>query len=310
MTAPPHRLVVGPTEAGLRLDQLLAARTPLSRRAARALITAGAVACNGQAVRIQSRAVAPFDVVDLSADLTEVAPFPFPSPSFLLETGWLVIADKPAGVLTQAAEVDDGSVPFDLRVAMELARRHGRPTYCRLVHRLDRVTSGVVLFAARAEAHRPLTRAWAGDRVVRTYLAVVEGQPDFATTEVAEPIGRDPDHRWRFRCQHEGQSARTLVRVLHSDPLVSVVLCRLVTGRTHQVRVHLAHLGLPVLGDRLYGAGPHPAAPRPLLHALAIRLPDPGGRGEVEAVAPLPGDVASVLPPGIAEAALAALDDR
>jgi RluA family pseudouridine synthase len=272
VTAPSRRVVVAPAETGLRLDQLLAARTPLSRRAARTLISSGAITCNGQPVRIQSRTVSPFDVIDLAphspalnsqltthnSELAPILPYPFPPPSFLLETGWLVVADKPAGVLTQPAEVDDGSVPFDLRVAMELARRRGRPSYCRVVHRLDRVTSGVVLFAACAEAHRPLVRAWAGDRVVRSYLAVVAGRPDFATIEVDEAIARDPDHRWRFRCHAEGLSARTLVRVLHSDPEVSVVLCRLVTGRTHQVRLHLAHLGLLVLGDRLYGAGPTP----------------------------------------------------
>ena len=141
-------------------------------------------------------------------------------------------------------------------------------------------------------------RSWAAGDVERSYLAVVEGVPAEPTAELDRSIARDPDHVWRFRVDAAGRPARTEVEVAADigDGL-AVVRCRLRTGRTHQVRVHLADAGHPVLGDRLYGSRRAAEAPRPLLHAELIALPHPSDRSPLRIVAGVPDDMARYVPP-------------
>lgn len=294
------RLVVTPDLDGLRLDQFLAAATDLSRRRARALTGDGAVQRNGEATRVLSRTVSTGDVVDVSlpAGQLGVPERPqLPAVELLVEDDWLAVAAKPPGVLSQPAEHRrPGELAMDERMLLHLAARDGRRPFLRLVHRLDRVTSGTLLFARREAALGPLARAWREHRVVRVYLAVVEGRLPESEVTIAEPIERDPHHAWRFRVGSKGRPARTEARLLaeHADG-TSLVICRLVTGRTHQVRVHLAAVGTPVLGDRLYGAAGR-RAERPLLHAAALALPHPKDGSRVEVAAPVPPDLAAFLP--------------
>ncbi len=264
------RLVVFPRHRGLRLDQFLAEATALSRRRARVLAGAGLVWRNGTAARILSRRVVPGDIVDVlrPPEELEVPPRPvLPPVDILWQDRWLVLADKPAGVLSQPAEGQKpDELAFDQRMLLHLAVGEGRRPELHLVHRLDRVTSGVLLFTRHHEAAAPVQRAWSQGKVQRLYLAVVEGVPPFDEMVVDEPIARDPGHAWRFKVSHEGRSAVPRVRVLARLSGISVVACSLVTGRTHQVRVHMASLGHPVLGDGLDGGRAAPA-PRPPLPA-------------------------------------------
>jgi 23S rRNA pseudouridine1911/1915/1917 synthase len=284
--SPPLRLVVPPTAAGLRLDQALAALTPLSRRRARGLISAGGVGRDGQATRNQSRPVEAGTVLELTGEAREAAsesgwlPPPAPEVVIVYEDGSLLAVDKPFGVLSQPAEERaEGELAMDERVLLALALRDGRQPFLRLVHRLDRVTSGLLLFARAPEALAPLAEAWRSGRVERRYLAIVDGEPQWDQRTVEAPIARAEDGSWRFEVPgplavDPGKPAATEVRVLARAEGRTRVECTLVTGRTHQVRVHLAHLGHPVSGDRLYGGSGNRHG-RPLLHATQLVVPHP-----------------------------------
>ena len=313
------RLVVEPRHAGLRLDQLLAAAGGLSRRRARALIAGGAVRRNGEATRVQGREVAAWDVVDVAlppavsaepgsasaalatgnaAETGAALPAPLPPASpppplpVLFHDGWLLALDKPPGVLSQPAERRvAGELAMDERAALRLAWEQGSPPFLRLVHRLDRGTSGVLLFARSAPALPRLAAAWGRGAVERRYVALVEGVPAASPQRVTAPIARAPGGGWRFVVADHGRSAATDVEVVQAGAGHALVCCRLTTGRTHQVRVHLAHLGHPVVGDRLYGSLTEAA--RPLLHAAAVRLPHPDDGRELLLEAPVPPDLAA-----------------
>jgi len=303
-TPPAVRLVAPPEQDGARIDQFLAAATALSRRACRSLVAAGAVLRNGEVLRVQSRTVVPGDVIDVlrPADELGVPARPsLPLPVILFEDAWLLVVDKPAWVLSQPAETaDEGELAIEQQLLLALAAREGRRPFLRLVHRLDRATSGAVLFARKEQALPRLAASWRSGEVDRRYLAVVAGDPELDQLEVDRPIGRDRAHRWRFQVDPAGRPARTTIRVLVRHAAgTALVECRLLTGRTHQVRVHLAAVGLPVVGDRLYGAPPRPAAARPLLHAAGLELPHPGDGRRLRIESPPPADFAPYLEAGV-----------
>ena len=298
------RWVVWPDQDGLRLDQVVAAATGLSRRQARTLIAAGRVRRNGEGIRVQARQVATGDVLEVVGALAGLAsdradPLPVP---LLFEDRWLVVADKPGGRLSQP-QGGSCELAFDEQLLLALALRDGQRPFLRLVHRLDRLTSGALLFARHPAALRPLAAAWRDGRVERVYHALVEGHPTADRPEITQPVGRDPGHAWRFRLDERGRSARTAVSILHRGTEGSrrwaLVECRLATGRTHQVRVHLAAVGHPVVGDRLYGA--RQPAVRPLLHASRLVLPHPQTCERLRVVSPLPPELAVMLPAELVE---------
>jgi 23S rRNA pseudouridine1911/1915/1917 synthase len=302
--APVHRAVVWPDEDGLRLDQALAVATGLSRRQARLLIAAGRVLRNAEMVRVQARPVASGDVVEVVGEVAGLAP-PRRAPppvAVLFEDDWLVVADKPAGVLSQPRG-GSHELALDQRLLLALALRSGRRPFLRLVHRLDRLTSGALLLARRPESLKPLAAAWRDGRVERAYHALVEGHPPADHQAIALPIGRDPGHAWRFRVDEGGRPARTEVSVLHRARSEgrdwTLVECLLSSGRTHQVRVHLAAAGHPVVGDRLYGS--RRPATRPLLHASRLTLPHPATGERLRVVSPLAADLGAMLPAGLVE---------
>jgi len=299
-TSPRRRIVVQREHAGLRLDQFLAAVTGLSRRHCRRLATDGLVLRNGAVARVLSRPVELGDVTDIfSPDIDPaIERMAVPSVRVLYEDHWMIAVDKPPGMLSQPADSSVGpEQALDEVVLLQLAHDQGRRPYLRMIHRLDRNTSGIVVFVRNKNASAPLTRAWRTGLVERLYLAVVEARTQFKKTEISVPILRDPSHKWRFQAADSGRQAVTQVRAISSGSAHSVVLCRLMTGRTHQVRVHLAHIGHPVVGDCLYGARPAVDTPRTLLHAWAVALPHPEDGQRREIVAPIPDDVSELCSP-------------
>jgi 23S rRNA pseudouridine1911/1915/1917 synthase len=293
------RLLVEPQQDGLRLDQYLAAASLLSRRQARTLIEQGMVWRNGTALRVQSRQLSTGDVIDVLRPGSELGCPARPEVTqvrLLHEDSWLAVADKPAGVLSQPAGGRSTELALDQQMLLFLAARNGRKPYLRLVHRLDRQTSGTALFALHSAALPPLTRSWQQGKVARIYVAPVQGNPDLDDYELTGSISRDSSHSWRFRVSPGGKPARTRVRVLSRLPDdITIVACALETGRTHQVRVHLADAGLPVLGDRLYGCPPVPGVQRPLLHAALMALPHPRSGAHIEVFSEPPADIAPFL---------------
>jgi RluA family pseudouridine synthase len=280
------------------------------------LIAAGAVRRNGEVVRVQGRQLGALDVVELAADMVPsasgaaedaaVAPTPAHAPTqapaalpVLFHDSWLLAVDKPAGVLSQPAERRlPGDLAMDELAALRLAWEEGAPPFLRLVHRLDRGTSGVLLFARSPVALPRLAASWSSGAVKRRYLALVEGDPAADQQRVDAPIARAPGGGWRFLVADGGRPAATDVEVLRRGGGMALVACRLTTGRTHQVRVHLAHLGHPVVGDRLYGS--RQEAARPLLHAAEIRLPHPADGRTLGIEAPLPADLAAAVEAAVA----------
>jgi 23S rRNA pseudouridine1911/1915/1917 synthase len=293
------RLVAFPEHDGLRLDQLLAASTSLSRRAARKVISAGSVARNGRPTRVLGRQVEWGDVIDIliaPSELEIPARPKLPEIAVLHDDSWLLAVDKPAGMLSQPSSKPDRELALDQLATLRLALDRGERSYLRMVHRLDRLTSGVTLFASNPQAHGPLVRSWSDGAVERWYLAVVEGAPEGDSVLIDRPIGRDPGHDWRFRVADGGREARTEIRVRsRHDSGLTVVECRLLTGRTHQVRVHLADWGHPVLGDRLYGSRLADRTGRPLLHASALDLPHPKDGSRIRIEAPVPTDMSAYV---------------
>jgi 23S rRNA pseudouridine1911/1915/1917 synthase len=293
--------VVFPDHEGSRIDIYLAAVTDLSRRAARRLLAGGEVWHNGRPVRVQSRTLKTGDVVDVLRPASELGIGDSPAvahPTVLHLDSWLIAAAKPAGMLSATAEkMRPGELAFDQQLLLSRAAEEGKRPFLRMVHRLDRTTSGAILFARTREALAPLTAAWAERRVKRTYLAIVEGHPTFERTTIDQPIARDRSHAWRFSIEPGGKPATTearLVSLLESG--LSVVECRLITGRTHQVRLHLSSIGHPVVGDRLYGSTRADEVERALLHAASITLPHPRSRKNLHIVCPPPDDMSAFLP--------------
>jgi RluA family pseudouridine synthase len=220
----------------MRLDQAVAARFPdLSRRKARELIAAGRVLVNQRPVRVASRFVADSDQLAVAGDLPAIE---------ILASGddWLAV-NKPVGVPVQPTR-DRATLSLE-----EMLRVEHREIF--LVHRLDTPTSGVVLFARTREAAARFSELFAGGAMRKTYLAVIAGTIEGETT-IDSPI--------------DGKPALTIVRAPESGRAHTVEV-EIKTGRTHQIRIHLASIGHPVAGDRRYGG---PPAPRLMLHAWKL----------------------------------------
>jgi 23S rRNA pseudouridine1911/1915/1917 synthase len=290
------RYLVLPESAGKRLDQALASASSLSRHAARALIQGGGLWVNARPVRVQSRLVHVGDVLDVLAEGQALSPpeaLPPPLP-ILHEDGWLVAVDKPPGAASQPPQRRaPGELTAHERALVQLAAREGRRVDLLLFHRLDRLTTGVLVFARQHEAARELTKTWSSGSAQKRYLAVVRGDVGEGTRMLEGAIAPDPLVPGRFRVTRRGKPARTEVRRLARLGDLSLLEVKPLTGRTHQVRVHLAQAGCPVAGDTLYGGGG--GVPRPFLHAWRLSLPHPHTGKPLRLEAPVPADMRALL---------------
>jgi 23S rRNA pseudouridine1911/1915/1917 synthase len=311
---PGPALVVAPAEAGLRLDAWLARRLPaLSRSRIRALIDAGHVSLDGSRPRASTHVKAGQAATLALPAPAPAAPVPENIPLRVVhEDASLLVVDKPAGLVVHpGAGHASGTLVNALLAGVRDLSGIGGVLRPGIVHRLDRGTSGLLVVAKDDEAHRALVRQFAGRSVEKEYLALVLGNPQRASGEIATPIGRDPVHRKRMSTRApRGREARTSWSVAERFDGAALLRVRIHTGRTHQIRVHLASIGHPVAGDPVYGGTRTPssrravgrlalqALERPALHAarLAFDHPRTGARCSFEA--PLPADL---------EAALAAL---
>jgi 23S rRNA pseudouridine1911/1915/1917 synthase len=284
------------SHAGLRLDQALRQQFPeFSRARLQDWIKQGRVLVNGTPER-SSRALREGDRIDVEpADPPPLHATPEAIPLCVLYEDYAFVAiDKPAGMVVHAgAGVHSGTLVNALLGRFESLSGVGGELRPGIVHRLDRFTSGVILVAKNDAAHRALAAQFAGRLVEKTYLALVYGdvQPDRGRIE--KPIARDPRHRTRMTARlARGRAAWSEYRVLRRFPGYTLLEVRIGTGRTHQIRVHLASIGHPVAGDRLYGAPASTAYPtRFFLHAHRIRFQHPDTGQPVEIESPLPEDL-------------------
>ncbi|MFH1464961.1 MAG: RluA family pseudouridine synthase [Pseudomonadota bacterium] len=278
---------------GERLDRAMAALLGISRGQARRVLDLGGAYLAGQRLRTASRPVKAGERVQAFwADPAEPEVPPLSESAVLLRRKGLLAVDKPAGVHCQAARHTlVGTLP-DLCQQLLGLRTPPEP-----MHRLDRDCSGVVVLAEHAQARSGLGQLMARGRARKRYLAVVAGEPAEDAMRIAAPIAEDSAGPAGRRCVAEGgQEARTLLRVLVRGAGASLVELEPLTGRTHQLRVHCAHMGLSMLGDPWY-APPEVRgrAPRLCLHAWRLELPRgaPGTPCEVEA--PLPEAFMTVM---------------
>ena len=295
--------VVPGTLAGERLDRLVALLTGRSRAAATALVESGAVRIGGTAVTSRKHRVAEGDIVavDAGEEAAPVVPDPAVQVTVVHEDADVVVVDKPAGLVVHpGAGHRTGTLVHGLLARYPEMAGVGEPDRPGIVHRLDRDTSGLLVVARTEAARRRLVRALAERRVTREYLALVHGGPEADAGLVDAPVGRSSREPTRMAVTVRGREARTRYEVQRRWPELdlSLLRCRLETGRTHQIRVHLAAIGHPVAGDATYASGRRPALPVPrmFLHATRLAFDHPTTGDPLEFDSPLPEDLASVLP--------------
>jgi 23S rRNA pseudouridine1911/1915/1917 synthase len=266
-------------DAGRRIDHWVHARLPeFSRSRIQDWIRSGRVRVNGAPVKsaYTLRAgdvieVEPADLAPLNAT-AEAIPL-----RVLYEDADLVAIDKPAGMVVHAgAGVHSGTLVNALLHRFGELSGVGGPLRPGIVHRLDRFTSGVLLVAKNDAAHRKLAAQFSGREVEKVYLALVHGAVKNESGRIERPIARDPAHRTRMTARlAEGRAAWSEYRVLRRFAEFTLLEVRIGTGRTHQIRVHLASIRHPVVGDTLYGAAAQPKLGRFFLHAHRIRFRQP-----------------------------------
>jgi len=289
------------TAAG-RLDQILVAQLPgVSRAKVQVLIRAGKVRVNGRFVRKPGFPVGPADRIQfepLQPAPTRLSAQPIPL-EILYENEALFVIDKPAGMVVHpgAGHSQATLVHAALAHAPEL-RAVGEEARPGIVHRLDKDTSGVMVVAKTTESLRNLQQQFRRREVEKIYLALVDGAPPSATGQVEAPLARSPRHRKRIAVTQSARSrlAVTRFRIRERFPRHSLLELSPLTGRTHQIRVHLQFLGCPVVGDRVYGRRkPTLAVTRQQLHSWRLRLVVPGEDRPRSFEAPIPDDLRTAV---------------
>jgi 23S rRNA pseudouridine1911/1915/1917 synthase len=304
VTSPPGGAIAGAEAAGRRLDEVVAELAGVSRAQAARWAGDGLVEVDGRPRAKSHRlsggerlAWSPPPAAPAGAPLAEDRPL-----AVRYEDDRLLVVAKPAGLVVHPGPGHPAGTLVNAllgRPETSLSGGGGAADRPGIVHRLDKDTSGLLLVAKDDAAHLALARDLAAHRVERRYLALVQGRLPAETGTVDAPVGRHPRDRKRMAVVPGGRRAVTSWRVLETFPAVQLAEASLETGRTHQVRVHLASLRHPLVGDRTYGADPTLAArlgvARPFLHAWRLAFAHPADGHRVELTEPLPPDLQTVL---------------
>lgn len=290
----PIRLIVPKQNVRLRLDQFLARELPqFSRARLQKLIRNKNITVNGSPARpgdpiraedcVEVNEPPPEKIDNLPEDIAI---------DVLYQDDDLIVINKPAGLVVhpgagQREHTLVNALLFHFPRLSEIGGKE-RPG---IVHRLDKDTTGCLVVARTDQAHRSLSAQFAERTVEKFYLALIAGKLRKTAGTIEEKIGRHPVHRQRMSiASSRGRSAKTDYRVLSSSGEMSLVECKLHSGRTHQIRVHLHHLGHPVLGDKVYGGRFAKSFPRQMLHAWKLGFRHPRNEAWKEFEAPMPRD--------------------
>jgi 23S rRNA pseudouridine1911/1915/1917 synthase len=275
------RKTVTTEQGSRRLDEAISTMfDAVSKTEARRIIDRGGCAVNCSMVRVASRAVKAGDVIEIGVmEAGRFKDLTLPPEALLYEDDDLIAVNKPAGINTQRT-------PYQLKGTLEYwvseyFRQQGSNEPCRVIHRLDRGTSGVMLFPKNKRAAAWLSARFHDNLVEKCYWALVSGQPEQDVWTVDGAIGKVGTARYGF--MDGGRSAVTTFRLLASSGGCALVEARPQTGRTHQIRVHLEASGLPIVGDATYGGLP---AVRMMLHCASLKFVDERGT-DISITAPL-----------------------
>ena len=265
---------ISPTK--VRLDIYLSTKfdTTISRSLWQKYIKAGYVSVNNKVVTTPKFEVDETDEIALNLPEKEQADVDLP---ILYEDDDVIVVNKPSGLLTHAKGglSDESTVAEIIRPKTSFATDTDRPG---IVHRLDRDTSGLLIIAKNPESAAHLQRQFAERTAKKTYIAITDGKPKLNAAKIDLPIGRNPSAPSTFRIDPNGKPAQTTYHVLAENDAQSLVELKPTTGRTHQLRVHLAHLNAPILGDRVYGKS---SDCRMMLHAQKLEIALPSGERKV-----------------------------
>ena len=280
---------------GERADKIVATLAGVSRQIARSLFAGGVV--------VDSRPVEPDERIGgTEIEFERPLPTPILEPEVVpfqvrYEDGHLLVVDKPAGVVVHPGAGREGrTLAAGLLMVYPELEGVGGERRAGLVHRLDKETSGLLLVARSEEIHARLVKDLAARRIHRQYLALVHGEMEMPTGTIDAPISRDPTRPTRQKVSPEGRPSRTHYRVRWQGEGLALLEVDLETGRTHQIRVHLAAIGHPVAGDRIYSRhGSAKGLRRMFLHASRLRFRHPLTEIELTVNSPLPADLERAL---------------
>ena len=265
---------ISPTK--VRLDIYLSTKfdTTISRSLWQKYVKAGYVSVNNKVATTPKFEVDETDEIALNLPEKEQADVDLP---ILYEDDDVIVVNKPSGLLTHAKGglSDEPTVAEIIRPKTSFATDTDRPG---IVHRLDRDTSGLLIIAKNPESAAHLQRQFAERTAKKTYIAITDGKPKLNAAKIDLPIGRNPSAPSTFRIDPNGKPAQTTYHVLTENDTQSLVELKPTTGRTHQLRVHLAHLNAPILGDRVYGKS---SDCRMMLHAQKLEITLPSGERKV-----------------------------
>ena len=275
------RFAASSEEVGQRIDVVLAARTEVTRAAAQRALRSGLITVRGEQVRASYRLE---DGDDVRGEIPATE-FALPEAEDIpivvrYSDERVLVVSKPAGLVTHPARGHHQGTLVNALLGLGVDLSGRGSTRPGIVHRLDKDTSGLLLIAKDDDTHAFLREAMKQRKIERRYYALVRGVPTESGT-IEAPIGRHPKHLSLMAVVSGGKAATTHFTVVSATDKVSLLDVKLETGRTHQIRVHLSHIGHPILGDRVYGGlselSRSLGVERPMLHAYGLAFPRPNG---------------------------------
>ena len=293
--------VITPEEAGMRVDKCLAVRLgeEYSRSFVKTLMDKGLVLVDGNAVkpRYLLQEHENIDITLPDVEKSELKPEDIPL-NIVHEDEWIVVVDKPSGIIVHPGAGNKSGTLVNALLfhsgKLPLASDEVRPG---IVHRLDKDTTGLIVVAKNDKALRSLAKQFHDRNVKKNYIALVRGNVESDNGKIDAPINRSEVFRKKMAVDYgKGKEAVTIFHVLKRFDRFSVLRLELMTGRTHQIRVHLKHIGHPVLGDPAYGYGNETS--RQALHAEKLAFTHPGTGEFVEFFSPVPDDMMEVIDRG------------
>jgi 23S rRNA pseudouridine1911/1915/1917 synthase len=290
------RFTADSSEEGQRVDVVLAARAGVTRVRAQRALHGGDVLVDGRSARPSHR-LSGGEIVEGEFPPSELGvPQPEEIPlQIKYSDDRVIVVSKPAGLVVHPARGHSGGTLVNALLGLGVPLANEGSVRPGIVHRLDKDTSGLLLVARDDAAQKHLIDAMQTRAIERRYLALVRGRMPAASGTIDAPVGRHPVKRRLMAVVEGGRRAVTHYRVLETEGRYSLLDMKLETGRTHQIRVHLAHLGHPLIGDRTYGGPVELELTRPWLHAYRLAFPHPDGGRIIEVTDPLPRELTAAL---------------